>query len=89
MPKISFRVNQKELNAIREYANHCGETVPDLIRKSVIRDATLADGYGADDPQYEFGRQASSKLSAQHEHDVTEQNYNKIRRALGWKEIKL
>lgn len=89
MPTITAELSQKELEAIREYANLCGETISDLIRKALIREATLADGYGTDDPSYEYQMATSSKLVRSKEHKIIEENYNKIRKILGWQEIRL
>jgi hypothetical protein len=54
MTSITVELTYLELNAVREYANQCGETISELARKALIREATLADGYGSDDPQYEY-----------------------------------
>jgi hypothetical protein len=89
LPIITAELTQKELDAIREYANLCGETVSDLIRKALIREATLADGYGVDDPQYDYQMVVPGKPVRSKEHKIIQENYNKIRRILGWKEIKL
>jgi glutathionyl-hydroquinone reductase len=89
MPTITAELSQKELDAIREYANLCGETISDLVRKALIREATLADGYGADDPAYEYQMGVPSKDVRSKERKIIQENYNKIRRILGWQEIKL
>jgi len=89
MPTITAELNQKELEALREYANLCGETISDLVRKSLIREITLSDGYGADDPQYEYQMTIPARSLRSKEHQIIQENYNKIRRILGWKEIKL
>ena len=89
MPSITIELNYKELVAIREYANQCGETISDLARKSLIREATLADGYGADDPQYEYQMEVPTRSLRSKEHVIIEENYNRIRRILGWREIKI
>ena len=88
MPTITTELSQKELEALREYANLCGETISELVRKSLIREITLADGYGTDDPQYEY-QMTVPKRSRIREHQIIQENYNKIRRILGWTEIKL
>lgn len=90
MPTITAELSQKELEAIREYADLCGETISDLVRKALIREATLADGYGADDPAYEYQMAVPGKSSMRSkEHKIIQENYNKIRRILGWQEITL
>jgi glutathionyl-hydroquinone reductase len=88
MPTITAELNQKELEALHEYANLCGETLSDLIRKSLIREITLSDGYGADDPQYEY-QMTLPTTSLSKQHQIIQENYNKIRRILGWKQINL
>ena len=45
MPTISAKVNKKDLDAIQEYANACGETISNLIRMTVIKEATLMNCY--------------------------------------------
>ena len=89
MPTITTELSQKELDAIREYSNLCGETISELVRKAIIREITLADGYGADDPQYEYHMALPAKSSRSKDHQIIQENYNKIRQILGWKEIKL
>lgn len=89
MPAITVELSQKELEAIREYSNLCGETISDLVRKSLVREITLADGYGLDDPQYEYQMVVPARTLKSKEHKIIQENYNKIRRILGWKEITL
>jgi glutathionyl-hydroquinone reductase len=89
MPTITIELTHKELEALREYANLCGETISDLVRKSLIREITLADGYGADNPEYEYQMVVPARSQSSKEHQIIQDNYNKIRRILGWKEIKL
>jgi hypothetical protein len=54
-----------------------------------MRDATLADGYGADDPSYDFKIMLPSENSASADREQIQNTYNKIRRIMGWKEIQL
>ena len=82
-------VSEQELLAISEYAAQCGETVSDLIRKCVIRHATLADGYGRLDPSYEFRMKMPHDSSASVQRQITEANYNRIRKLMGMTQIKL
>lgn len=89
MPTITAELSQKELEVIREYASLCGETISDLVRKALIREATLADGYGADDPAYEYQMAILGKGVRSKERKIVQENYNKIRRILGWQEIRL
>ena len=46
MPTISANVTKKELDAIREFANACGETMSNLIRKVMISEAIYRNGFG-------------------------------------------
>lgn len=95
---ITLKLTQDEAAVIRAYARLCGESMPDLIRKSLIREATLADGYGADDPQYEYGidlpddnslsLSISTKTTYSNQRQTLEDAYNHIRSILGWGKIK-
>lgn len=87
MPSIKVELNDKEMDAVAEFARQCGESIPDLMRKLVIRDATLADGYGADDSSYEFRMILPTEGRASSDREVIERSYNRVRRILGWKEI--
>ncbi len=46
MPTISANVDKKELDTIREYANACGETMSNLIRKVMISEAIFLNCFG-------------------------------------------
>jgi len=46
MPTVSAKINPKEYDAITHYANACGETVSNLIRKVLICEATFLHGFG-------------------------------------------
>ena len=89
--EIKIRLTKNEALAIMEYARQCDESVSDLIRKCVIREATLADGYGADDRSYDYSIKfpSQSPYSKRRERKLTEENCNKIRDILGWKKIRL
>jgi hypothetical protein len=89
MPSITIDLSDKELIALREYANQCGETLSELVRKALIREATLADGYGADDPQYEYQMEVPTTSLRSEEHVIIQENYNRIRKILGWREIRI
>ena len=85
MPTISAKVSKKELDAITEYANACGETVSTLIRKAMISDAIFRNFYGdADD--YNFGISVPDHVSSEEEDKLVLETYNKIRRIIGLKE---
>ena len=90
MPTISAKVNQKEFEAITEFANQCGETMSNIIRKVMIAEATfLSGGFGDDPKEYEHGMSVPDNIPDKECDRIIETNYNKIRRILGWKEIKL
>ncbi len=88
---IAVQLTIEEALAIREYARQCGETVSDLIRKAVLRQATLADGYGSDDAEYDYCYElpTGKSLSQLQETKLVEQNCNHIRSILGWTKIKI
>ncbi|MCH7561793.1 MAG: hypothetical protein IIC67_10600 [Thaumarchaeota archaeon] len=85
MPTISANVTKKELNAIREYANACGETMSNLIRKCLISEATFKNYYG-DVNDYNFGIEIQDGISGEEESKIVLDTYNKVRRILGLKE---
>lgn len=89
MPSIKIELNEKEMDAVEEYARQCGESIQSLIRKLVIRDATLADGYGADDSSYDFRIILPSENSCSADRARIQDTYNRVRRIMGWKEIQL
>jgi hypothetical protein len=89
LPSINIELNEKEMDAVQEYARQCGESIQSLVRKLVIRDATLADGYGADDSSYDFRIILPSENSSSADRARIQDTYNRVRRILGWKEIQL
>jgi hypothetical protein len=89
MPIITVKVTEQELCAISEFATQCGESISELMRKSVIRNVTLADGYGQLDPSYDFRMKMPPNCPASVQRQITESNYNKIRHIMGMKRIKL
>jgi hypothetical protein len=92
---IELKLTREEARVLNEYAKICRESLPDLVRKALIREATLADGFGPDDPQYEYGIQISDRdtlgapLSAVEQRKLEEDAYNHFRSILGWNKIKL
>src|SRR5437868_11810152 len=42
--RLTIEISTEELEAIREYARCCEEPVGQLVKKIIIREATLADG---------------------------------------------
>jgi len=96
---VTLKLTEQEATAIHVYAKICGESIPELIRKALIREATLSDGYGADDPQYGYDIKLpdeytspwsiSSSYSYTNQRQQLEDTYNHIRSILGWRKIKL
>ena len=89
MPVIPLHLSDREMAAISEYAIQCGETVPDLVRKIAVRQATLADWFGHLDSEYDLQMQMPEKCTASARRRLTESNYNKIRHIMGLKKIRL
>lgn len=85
MATISANVTKKELDAIREYANACGETMSNLIRKCLISEAVFKNFYG-DANDYNFNIQTSDGISGEDENKIVLDTRNKIRRILGLEE---
>jgi len=88
MATISANVTTKELDAIREYANACGETTSNLIRKTLIQEAIFLNGFGGP-KEYECNISMSNNLSGKEEDEILKNSINNIRRILGIEEIKL
>jgi hypothetical protein len=88
MPTISSRVSKKELDAINEFANACGETVSNLLRKVAITEATFLHGFGGAN-DYNYSISVPVEASGKEDDRITQNAYNKIRRILGFEEIEL
>lgn len=84
MPTISVNVSKKELDAIREYANACGETMSNLIRKVLLTDATFMNFY-CDSKEYHYDISVPDNASDD-EMKIILEAYNRIRRILGLEE---
>ena len=90
MPTIGSKVSQKELDAITQYANLCGETMSNIIRKVMIAEATMLNGGWAEEhPEYEYEIRMQENMSSDEEVKLLEEKINRVRRILGWKEIRL
>jgi len=85
MATISANVTKKELDAIREYANACGETMSNLIRKVLLTDATFMNFY-SDSNEFHYGISTPNNLSGNEEDKILIDTYNRIRRILGLEE---
>ena len=88
MPIISAKVTERELEAIREYANACGETVSNLIRKIMIRQVTFMDG-SDDVADYNCEILIPDNVSGEEENKIVLGTHNKIRKILGLSEIQI
>ena len=85
MTTISANVTKKELDAIREYANACGETMSNLIRKVLLTDATFMNYY-CDSKLYDCEISIPDNSSGEEENKIVLNTYNRIRRILGLEE---
>ena len=85
MPTISANVTKKELDAIREYANACGETMSNLIRKVLLTDATFMNFY-CDSKMYDYKISIPDNTSSNEENQKVLDTFNRIRRILGLEE---
>ncbi len=88
MATISAKISKKELDAINEYANACGETVSNLVRKAMIKHVTFMDGFERHQ-EYDVGISVPENASGEEDDKIVEGTYNKCRRILGLEEIKL
>ena len=84
MKKVSSRVNDKEFEAISEYANQCGETVSNVLKKAVFERAAKSkdgcpDGYRLNRRLHE-GMDKEASLS---------KDVKTIRNVLRWDETSL
>jgi len=86
MATISSRISKKEYQAIVHYANACGETISNLIRKVLIKEATFMNGFDGS-PEYECGVIVPEGVSGEEDDKITKEAYNYPRRILGFEEI--
>lgn len=86
MPTISANVSKKEYAVIREYANACGETTSNLIRKVMISNATWLDGFGGP-KEYECNFLIPDNISGEEDNEMFKNTLNGIRRILGIEEV--
>ena len=85
MATISANVTKKESDAIREYANACGETMSNLIRKVLLTDATFMNFY-CDSKLYDYEISIPDNTKSAEESQIVLDTYNRIRRILGLEE---
>ncbi len=88
VPTISAKVSKKELDAINEYANSCGETVSNLVRKAMIKHVTFMDGFERHQ-EYDVGISVPDNATGEEDNRIVEGTYNKCRRILGIEQIEL
>ena len=86
MPTVSAKINPKEYDAITHYANVCGETISNLIRKVLICEATFLHGFGGL-KEYDCGIRTPDDCSSEEEDKIVKDAYNRSRRILGFEEI--
>ena len=86
MPTVSAKINPKEYDAITHYANGCGETISNLIRKVLISEATFLHGFSGP-KEYDCGIRTPDDCSGQEEDKIVKDAYNRSRRILGFEEI--
>ena len=86
MPTISSKISKKEHDAIIQYANACGETVSNLIRKVLIKDATFYNAFGGS-KEFECNIITPENCSSDDEDKIVKDTYNHSRKILGFEEI--
>ena len=86
MPTVSAKINPKEYAVISHYANCCGETISNLIRKVLIKEATFMGGFGGS-AEYNCNVMIPDGCSGEEDSKITKDAYNYSRRVLGFEEI--
>jgi len=86
MTTVSSKVNPKEYAVISHYANCCGETISNLIRKVLIKEATFSGGF-AGSAEYKCDVMVPDGCSSEEDSKITKDAYNYSRRVLGFEEI--
>ena len=86
MPTISSKISKKEHDVIIQYANACVETVSNLIRKLLIKDATFYNAFGGL-KEFECGIITPENCSSEEENKIVKDAYNHSRKILGFEEI--
>ena len=86
MPTVSAKINPKEYAVISHYANCCGETISNLIRKVLIKEATFSGGFGGS-AEYNCDVIIPDGCSSEEDSKSTKDAYNYSRRVLGFEEI--
>jgi len=86
MPTISAKINSKEYDVISQYANACGETMSNLIRKVLISESTFLNGFGGP-KEFECNIITPENCSSEEEDKIVKDAYNHSRKILGFEEI--
>jgi len=86
MVTVSSKITPKEYTVISHYANCCGETISNLIRKVLIKEATLSNCFGSS-AEYNCDVIVPENCSSQEDEKITKDSYNYSRRVLGFEEI--
>ena len=86
MSTVSAKISKKEYDVITHYANACGETVSNLIRKVLIKEATFLNGFGGS-KEYDCSIMIPDDCSGEEEDKIVKESYNRSRRILGFEEI--
>ncbi len=86
MTTLSTNVTPKEAEALREYANACGETMSNLIRKVMISEAIFLNCFGGP-KEYECNFSIPDNLSGEEEDEIFKNSVNRTRRILGIEEV--
>lgn len=73
---------------MQEYANACGETMSNLVRKVMIRHITFMDGF-KDYDECRIEISVPRNATSDEETLVTQNTYNKVRGILDFEEIQL
>jgi uncharacterized protein YutE (UPF0331/DUF86 family) len=85
--KIDASVTKAEYDAIKKYAQMCGESVPEIIRKILIQEITLMKSTRDIPQKYDYHMLVPDGM--ENEDTLIEQNYNQIRQMLGLRNIRL
>ena len=86
MPTISSKISKKEHDVIIQYANACGETISNLIRKVLIKESTFYNAFGGP-KEFECGISITENCSSEDEDKIVKNTYNHSRKILGFEEI--
>ena len=86
MPTISSKISKKEHDVIISYANACGETVSNLIRKVLISESTFYNCFGGP-KEFQCGISIPEDCSSEEEDKIVKNTYNRSRQILGFEEI--